>query len=409
MIGAPVRKVANWAAVQAAGLALMLLAVPAHAEDYPIGAGDELELSIFARPDLSRLYRVRQDGTISLHIVGTIPAAGLLPAELEQDIEDRLAAVFSDTESATLEVASYRPVIVSGDVRVPGAAPFRPGMDVRSAVAISGGFLDTALMDDAGLRMRVADEAANAALMAARLDTLEVTRARLNALRDGGSAADLAETVRARTGQPPAAPLTDAAEAVMSAQAERQALRARTQADQTRLAREEAEAFAERRVLLNGQLDTILEELGNQQDLRERGLARSTRVVDLTLEAASLRVDILEAIGLEAAARQKLERAESSLASDETDRQAELSDALADTEAAILETATRLDRSRAFVREFGGEAALALPGEDGTRVAYLIHRRNGEGARVVEAGPDTLLHPGDGLEVLRALAPDGTQ
>lgn len=388
-------------------LIFAFLAVPALAEDYPIRAGDTLDLSVFARPDLSRTYRVRSDGTISLHIVGTIPAAGRLPAELEQDIETRLAAVFSDTESATLEVSSYLPVFVSGDVAVPGAAPFHPGIDVRTAVAISGGFANLAVQNDTGLRMRVADEAANVAIYKDRLAVLEVTRARLSAVQDGDAGPGISAVVEERTGNRPAQQLSDAADAIVAALDDQQDVRARVQADQVRLAREEADAFAERQALLNGQLDTILEELANQQDLRERGLTRADRVVDLTLDASRLRVDILESIGLEAAARQKLERAESSLASDDTDRRAEVSEALAETEAAILETSTRLDRSRAFLREFGGDTALEEDG--GTRVVYLVHRRDGDVTRTMEADPDTRLHPGDGLEIARVQTPAETQ
>ena len=72
---------------------------------------------------------------------------------------------------------------------------------------------------------------------------------------------------------------------------------------------------------------------------------------------------------------------------------------LAETEAAILETSTRLERSRAFVREFASSADIAE--EFDVSVTYRIYRRNGEATEVVEAGPDTRLHPGDGLEVVR--------
>lgn len=380
-------------------LGAVVLALPLAAEDYPIGRGDEIDLSVFARPDLSRIYRVRPDGTISLHIVGTIQAAGRRPAELEEDIEARLATSFSDTESVTLEVTTYRPIIVSGDVETPGIVPFHAGIDVRSAVAIGGGLPDPVDLDDTGGRMRVSDEMANAAFQAARLATLEVTRARLIAARDGETTLDIPDTVTERVGEQLAAPLTGSAAMHLSAVVKERGVRANVQRDQVRLAGEEAEAFAERRRLLNEQLDTILGELAKQEDLRERGLARADRVVELTLDAARLRVDILESIGLEAAARQKLERAESFLVSEETGRRADLSETLAELEAAILETRARLDGARAFVREFGGDTALA--GEGGLRVAYRVFRGDGDAPEVIEAAPDTRLRPGDRLEVTR--------
>ncbi|HIC66308.1 MAG TPA: hypothetical protein EYO87_09990, partial [Paracoccus sp.] len=178
-------RVSRWAILPVVALGPILLTPPALADEYLISPGDELDLSVFARPDLSRIYRVRSDGTISMHIVGTIPAAGRTPAKLEQEVEALLATAFSDSESVTLEVASYVPIIVSGDVENPGNVPFQAGIDVRSAVAISGGMADPANLDNTSSRMRVSDELANAEVLSKRLAALQVTRARLIAARDG--------------------------------------------------------------------------------------------------------------------------------------------------------------------------------------------------------------------------------
>ena len=392
-------RVSRWAILPVVALGPILLTPPALADEYLISPGDELDLSVFARPDLSRVYRVRSDGTISMHIVGTIPAAGRTPAKLEQEVEALLATAFSDSESVTLEVASYVPIIVSGDVENPGNVPFQAGIDVRSAVAISGGMADPANLDNTSSRMRVSDELANAEVLSKRLAALQVTRARLIAARDGDTTMEISDEVQKQLDENQAEPLVTAAATLLAALGEVQDARRQAQGDQLRLAREEAEAFAERRTLLNNQLDTLLKALADQQNLRDRGLARSDRVVQLTLDTSRLRVDILESIGLEAAARQKLERAASAPATDETQLRADLSGLLAETEAAILETSTRLERSRAFVREFASSADIAE--EFDVSVTYRIYRRNGEATEVVEAGPDTRLHPGDGLEVVR--------
>lgn len=380
--------------------AAFALGSQASAQDYPILPGDEIDLSVFARPDLSRIYRVRADGTISMHIMGTVPAAGRTPAELEGDVEALLAKFFSDTESATLEVAAYRPVIVSGDVAVPGAVPFYAGMDVRSAVALGGGAGSAMAVDTTSGQMRVSDEKANADLLAARLAALQVSRAQLLAASAGQTELALPD---ARLAEGATEPLVVAAGQLLAAREEVRQARARSQSEQVRLARDEAEAFAERHAELTAQLATLTDALAEQQKLRELGLNRSERVVELAVDVSEVRVDILESIGLEAAARQKLERAETAPAEEETRLRAELSQLLSDTEAAILETATELSRSRAFVQEFGG---VSMPDDAfGGTITYRIHRRNGEAADVIHADPDTLLYPGDGLEVSRILTP----
>lgn len=397
-------KVVHQATLSALMLGIIFPTPSISAEDYPIVPGDTLEISVFARPDLSRIYRVRADGMISLHMIGKVKAEGRSPSELEYDIETLLTQQFSDMESVTLEVASYMPVIVSGDIATPGQVPFHAGIDVRWAVAMGGGMFRPVDVDDTGNRMRVSGELANADLLAARLAALEVTRARLIAARDGKTTLNMAETAPEQHNNVQDHSLIAAATALLEALDQAQNMRAEVQDDQVRLAREEAEAFAERRTLLTSQLETVLSALEDQESLRERGLARADRVVELTLDVSSLRVDILESIGLEAAARQKLESAQSAPMTEDTELQLELAELLVETESAILETTTQLDRSRSFVREYGG---IETGGEFEMAATYSIHRRSGGAARVIEAVPDTLLHPGDNLEVRRISAGAG--
>ena len=40
----------------------------------------------------------------------------------------------------SVQVVAYRPVYIFGEVTKPGGYPFAPGMTVRSAVALGGGF-----------------------------------------------------------------------------------------------------------------------------------------------------------------------------------------------------------------------------------------------------------------------------
>jgi len=79
---------------------LASVATGTNAQDYTLAPGDTVEVSVFARPDLSRNYRVRVDGTISLHLVGPIVAKNLSPSQLEAEIETRLSEKVNEIELA---------------------------------------------------------------------------------------------------------------------------------------------------------------------------------------------------------------------------------------------------------------------------------------------------------------------
>ena len=89
----------------------------------PIGPNDLIAVSVYRAPELSRTLRVAPDGTIDLPMIERrIPAAGLLPRDLETTIatELRTAKILVDPY-VKVTVAEYhsRPIAVAGAVRRP--------------------------------------------------------------------------------------------------------------------------------------------------------------------------------------------------------------------------------------------------------------------------------------------------
>jgi len=62
-------------------------------------------------------------------------------------MEPVLTAGAPFTASVAVEVASYRPVFVLGEVAKPGEYPYRPGMTMLTTVAVAGGFTYRAVRD----------------------------------------------------------------------------------------------------------------------------------------------------------------------------------------------------------------------------------------------------------------------
>lgn len=68
-----------------------LFILPAHgAEDYVIGQGDALEVSVWGVPEMSRSVAVRPDGKITLPAVGDVVASQKTPVALSEHIAERM-------------------------------------------------------------------------------------------------------------------------------------------------------------------------------------------------------------------------------------------------------------------------------------------------------------------------------
>lgn len=88
-----------------------------------IGAGDRLNIRVFAEPELSSPdYRVDASGFLQMPLVGQIIAAGVSPDELRQEISRRLAARFIRDPQVSVAVAerARASYAVEGEVKEPG-------------------------------------------------------------------------------------------------------------------------------------------------------------------------------------------------------------------------------------------------------------------------------------------------
>jgi protein involved in polysaccharide export with SLBB domain len=370
---------------------------PALAAPFDLGPGDLIEISVMSRPELTRPYRVRLDGAISLHILGNIQAEGKSPADLEAELEEQFSDVFEGSTSITVEVVRYRPVIVGGQVAAPGAYEYMAGLDVARVVALAGGVGVGVAADTVSTQMRVEAESARYELLRARLASRLLERARLSAERDGSDSIAMPAEAEAVLG----AAASDLLEAQTNLRASRESqLSLRLAAEDSRriLAEDEAEAYAERRALIRSQVDATMEELLVQQGLAERGLALSQRSLDLRLSADRFRADELEAVALEASAREKVSTAVAGKETATAQREGEVAATLTGIDAEIAEIRTDMGLARRFVTTFGDPASSAML--TGADTQYRIRRYDGKGVTVIEANLDTVVHPGDMVEVV---------
>jgi polysaccharide biosynthesis/export protein len=123
-------------------LAAAALAIPSPARsDYRLDTGDVLEISVFGVADFKRRFMVNADGELSVPFLDEVQAAGLSLAALRRKLTQGLAesGALRDPD-VTIELVECRPFSIGGDVARPGSLPYRPGLTVRIAIAMAGGY-----------------------------------------------------------------------------------------------------------------------------------------------------------------------------------------------------------------------------------------------------------------------------
>ena len=102
-------------------VALLTAGVPV-AQEYTIGPGDILKITVWGHDDLSKDYPVAQDGRVPFPLIGAVPAVGLTTTELAKRIRDLLEKDYLVNPQVIVGVKDYlsKKVNVMGEAEKPG-------------------------------------------------------------------------------------------------------------------------------------------------------------------------------------------------------------------------------------------------------------------------------------------------
>lgn len=384
------------------------MALPARAE-YLLQEGDSLDFALIGISDLKHRAVIGPDGEIALPMVGTIKASGQSVAQLKAQLKSLLTnrlyrqigpdgkenMIVLGGDELSIDVAVYRPIYVSGDVLKPGEQIFRPGMTLRQAISVAGGYdvmkmkLGNPLIDPIDYRTQLTSDLTEYAREQARLVRLQAELAGSTELNlDGIAVAGL-----------PSATLEKIKDT------ERKTFLAKT----TDLKREQdwlrdTIGTAEKRMaVLAEQQDKEME--GNREDLNElervkelvsRGSAPITRIIDARRTSLFSATRVLQTT----MSGQTLER-------DRDELKRKLVKVVDDYRLAVLreiqESTVKLGTLRAKIdgsrEKLGVAAAPRMAQTEATRPVLTIFRKNGKGMERIEASLDSDLTPGDVVEV----------
>ncbi|MCP4566251.1 MAG: hypothetical protein GY841_01585 [FCB group bacterium] len=127
------------------GLALAIIIVGlsglARSDEYVIGPEDVLKISFWQDPTLDQVVAVRQDGKITLSIIGEVMAAGQTSRELADKIEKDVSFYNKVISQATVTVVQFnsQKIFVTGQVGAGGKLTFEVIPDLWTIIKEAGG------------------------------------------------------------------------------------------------------------------------------------------------------------------------------------------------------------------------------------------------------------------------------
>ena len=125
--------------------ALLLFSSLAASQDYALNAGDTLRVHVFGEPELTfDELLIGQNGRISYPFLGVLAVAGKSVGEVEDELRAGLSPDYLIDPRVSVSIVEYRPFFVNGEVKNPGAVAFQPGLTLRKAISLAGGFTERA-------------------------------------------------------------------------------------------------------------------------------------------------------------------------------------------------------------------------------------------------------------------------
>jgi len=112
----------------------------ARADEYILGSGDVVEISVWGHSDLSRIVTIRPDGKLSLPLIDEVMATGLTPKQLDEKITEILSEHIPEPK-VTVIVMEFKSkkIYVVGEVNKAGVYPIFGKTMLLEAISMAGG------------------------------------------------------------------------------------------------------------------------------------------------------------------------------------------------------------------------------------------------------------------------------
>lgn len=371
---------------------------------YRLAVGDKLAVTVAGQNELSGEFSIDGAGVIQMPLIGAVPLAALTLDECQQRIAARLENQLIKRPIVSVRIAEFRPVYVIGDVQTPGAYPFRFGLHLLSAVGLAGGFQRSTATSISDITAMLAAIERVETVSAARSAAI-VRLARIKAERAQSKTIPLpdAETMRGDSAQFETFIKTEELQLRTALEAHEKAVEL-LQRQRPRL-EQQMQATKDEIAATKQQMDAINGFLKKYSKLSSSGHALRLTELDLQRQEAQQQASVhrlrAQLSQLESAAGDLDIRIEELRRT----RQTRLINELRETEARVIELNLAFrsaQRMAGLLRERIGVPKIA----ENIRADYeltVTRFNHGQPSDPVSASTDTLLNPGDIVEVrLRA-------
>lgn len=112
----------------------------AYQDLYRLDSGDRLRVIVFGQENLTNSYTVDPEGEVAFPLIGQVPVRGLTLDQFDDAVTARLRSGYLRDPNVTIEIATYRPFFILGEVGAAGRYPYVDDITAREAIAIAGGF-----------------------------------------------------------------------------------------------------------------------------------------------------------------------------------------------------------------------------------------------------------------------------
>jgi len=120
---------------------LILYSRPVMAEEFIIGEGDLLKISVYDNPDMSTDTRVSGDGKITLPLVGEVTVSGITATAAQKLIAEKLADGYIKKPQVSVFITEYKSkkVTTLGEFTKPGLIELRGNSTLMEVISNAGG------------------------------------------------------------------------------------------------------------------------------------------------------------------------------------------------------------------------------------------------------------------------------
>jgi len=123
------------------------LSLGANEAAYRLATGDRIRINVFNHDELSGDYQLDGEGRFSMPLIGVVEAEDLNSVELEVLLVEKFKPDFLVNPRIFIQLITYRPYYLIGEVASRGAFPYVAGMTYLRAIANAGGYTYRAKQD----------------------------------------------------------------------------------------------------------------------------------------------------------------------------------------------------------------------------------------------------------------------